>query len=599
VIRRLRAAEEGVAATVLLVTALLPLLEMAGRRLWGIGVPGSGPFVQHATLWVGFLGAALAARDGRLLSLATASFLPAGTARRIAQVVAGGTAAAVATLLALAATTLIEITREADTVVAVGVRAWVLQLVLPVGFAAIAARSVWRAGGATERALASLGLALGAAAWWAAPALEGAPGWLGFAILLPCAALGAPLFALIGGLAAWLFLADGVTPATILVETYALSVSPTLPAIPLFTLAGIALAEGRSSERLLAVFRACFGWLPGGSAVVCAMVCTLFTTLTGGSGVTIVALGGLLLPALLRDGYRERFSLGLLTASGSLGILLPPALPLIVYAVVAEIPIEDLFVGGLLPGTLMTVLVAAYGVRQGIVSGVARRPLRVGEARRALWRAKWELALPALVLFSLLGGLATAVEAAALAAAYALSVQLFVHRELAFGRDLVRVGVECVTLIGSILLILSVAVGLTGYLVNAEIPAALLDWTREHVASRAAFLLALNGFLLVVGCLMDVFSATVVVVPLIVPLAAHYGVDPVHLGILFLANLELGYLTPPVGLNLFLAAQRFEKPVLTVTRAALPLFGVLALGVLLITYVPALTTGLLSLMGER
>ena len=598
-IRRLRAAEEGVAAAVLLGTALLPLLEIAGRRLWGSGVPGSGPFVQHATLWVGFLGAALAARDGRLLSLATATFLPEGRMRRAAEVASGATAAAVATLLALGAFTLVEITREAGTVVAVGVRAWVLQLVLPAGFVAIALRSVWRAGGPGERVLASLGIGLGAAAWWGAPALEGAPAWLGFAVLLPCAALGAPLFALIGGLAAWLFLCDGVTPATILVETYALSVSPTLPAIPLFTLAGIALAEGRSSERLLAVFRACFGWLPGGSAVVCAMACTLFTALTGGSGVTIVALGGLLLPALLRDGYRERFSLGLLTASGSLGILLPPALPLIVYAVVAEIPIEDLFVGGLLPGALMTTLVAAYGVRQGLVSHVARQPFRLDEAWRALWRAKWELALPVLVLVALLGGFATAVEASALAAAYALAVQLFVHRELHLRRDLVRVAAQCVTLIGSILLILGVAVGLTGYLVNAEIPAALLDWTREHVSSPAAFLLALNLFLLVVGCLMDVFSATVVVVPLIVPLAAHYGVDPVHLGILFLANLELGYLTPPVGLNLFLAAQRFDRPVLSITRATLPLFAVLAVGVLLITYIPTLTTGLLTLLVER
>jgi tripartite ATP-independent transporter DctM subunit len=216
-----------------------------------------------------------------------------------------------------------------------------------------------------------------------------------------------------------------------------------------------------------------------------------------------------------------------------------------------------------------------------------------------LWRAKWELALPALVLVAMLGGFATAVEASALAAAYALAVQLFVHRELSVRRDLVRVAVECATLIGSILLILGVAVGLTGYLVNAEIPAALLDWTREHVSSPAAFLLALNLFLLVVGCLMDVFSATVVVVPLIVPLAAHYGVDPVHLGILFLANLELSYLTPPVGLNLFLAAQRFNRPVLTITRATLPLFAVLAVGVLLITYIPTLTTGLLTLLGER
>jgi tripartite ATP-independent transporter DctM subunit len=390
-----------------------------------------------------------------------------------------------------------------------------------------------------------------------------------------------------------------VTPAAILVETYAISVSPTLPAIPLFTLAGFALAAGRSSERLLRVFRSCFGWLPGGSAVVCALICSLFTALTGGSGITIVALGGLLLPALLRDGYPDRFSLGLLTASGSLGILLPPALPLIVYAVVAEVPVEDLFLGGILPGVLMTGLVAAWGIRAGRVHRVPRQPLRPREATRAVWDGKWELALPLVVLSALLSGWATAVESSALAAAYALVVQVFVHRDVSLRRDLFRVLADCASVVGSVMLILGVAVGLTSYLVNAQVPAELLTWTREHVNSPVLFLLGLNVFLLVVGCLMDVFSATVVVVPLIVPLASHYGIDPVHLGILFLANLELGYLTPPVGLNLFLAAQRFQRPLLEVARAALALLGALGFGVLLITFLPALTTGLLALRGGR
>jgi len=595
----LRRIEEGFAAAALLVAVLLPLLEIAVRRLWGVGVPGSGPFVQQATLWVGFLGAALAARDGRLLALATASFLPEGPARSAAQTFAAATAATVATLLALASWALVAITRDAGTVVAVGVRTWWLQLVLPVAFALIAIRSVWRLEAPGARALAALGVAAGAALWFGAPAIEGAPAWPGLLLLALAALLGAPLFALLGGAAAWLFLGDGVTPAAIPVETYALSVSPTLPAIPLFTLAGFALAEGRSSERLLRVFRACFGWLPGGTAVVCALVCSLFTAFTGGSGVTIVALGGLLLPALLRDGYRDSFAVGLLTASGSLGILLPPALPLIVYAVVARVPIEDLFLGGLVPAVLMTTLVAAWGMRESLAQHMERPPFRVDEAARALWQAKWELALPVLVLIALLSGWTTAVESAALAAAYALVVQLFVHRDLSPRRDLLRVLAECARVVGSVMLILGVAVGLTGYLVNAQVPAELLDWTRDHVSSRAAFLLGLNGFLLVVGCLMDVFSATVVVVPLIVPLAAHYEIDPIHLGILFLANLELGYLTPPVGLNLFLAAQRFERPLLSVARATLPMLLVLATGVLLITYVPAITTGLLALRASH
>jgi tripartite ATP-independent transporter DctM subunit len=599
--RWLRVGEESLASLALLAMALLPLVEIAARRLVGGGVPGSQPIVQHLTLWVGFLGAALAARDDRLLTLATASFLPAqGRRRALARGFAGAVGAAVAILLALCALQLVQITRESAAVVAAGVPAWAFQLVLPFAFALVALRLAWRAGpSAPLRIAAAFGLAAGAALWWFGPALAGLPAWPGLVAIAAAAALGAPIFAILAGVASWLFLVDGVDPATILVETYALSVSPTLPAIPLFTLAGFLLAEGRSSERLLRVFRSCAGWLPGGTPVVCALLCSFFTVFTGGSGVTILALGGLLLPTLLRDGYRERFSIGLLTASGSLGLLLPPALPLIVYAVVAQVPIEDLFLGGIVPGLLMTALIAAWGVREGLATGAGRTPLRAREAAAALWDAKWELALPAVVLGALLSGAATAVESAALAALYALVVQAFVHRDLSLARDLPRVLLECAVLVGGVIAILGVAVGLTGYLVNARVPAQILEWTRSHVASRAVFLLGLNLFLLVVGCLMDIFSATVVVVPLIVPLAAAYGVDPVHLGIVFLANLELGYLTPPVGLNLFLASQRFERPVLEVARAALPMLAILGVGVLLVTYVPAMTLGLLALRAAR
>jgi tripartite ATP-independent transporter DctM subunit len=362
----------------------------------------------------------------------------------------------------------------------------------------------------------------------------------------------------------------------------------------LFTLAGLVLAAGRSSERLLRVFRACFGWMPGGTAVVCAVLCSFFTVFTGGSGVTILALGGLLLPALLRDGYRERFSLGLLTASGSLGLLLPPALPLIVYAVVAQVPVEDLFLGGLLPGLLMTALIAAWGVREGLRNETPRLPFVASEAAQALWAAKWELLLPVVVLVALFSGWATTVESAAVAAFYAIVVQSLVHRDLG-PRALFHALTECNILKGSVLLILCVAVGLTGWLVNAQIPAQLLEWTRSHVESRAMFLIGLNLFLLVVGSIMDIFAATVVVVPLIVPIALSYGVDPIHLGIIFIANLELGYLMPPMGLNLLLSSQRFDRPLLEVARAALPMLAILAIGVLLVTYVPALTLWLPSL----
>ena len=409
---------------------------------------------------------------------------------------------------------------------------------------------------------------------------------------------GTPLFANLGGMAALLFMHAGVTPATILIETYSLSVSPTLPAIPLFTLAGFLLAEGQASERLLRVFRAFFGWIPGGTAVVCAVLCSFFTVFTGGSGVTILALGGVLFPALIRDGYREKFALGLLTASGSLGLLLPPALPLILYAVVAQIPIQDIFIGGILPGILLTTMIAGWGVREGIVSKAGRYPFRGSEALASLWEAKWELAMPVMVLVAMFSGLATAVEAAALTALYALVVQAFIHRDLSLTRDLPRAFAECVTIVGGVLIILGVAQGLTSYLVGAQVPSRLIEWAQGNIKSRLAFLLVLNLFLLAVGWLMEIWAALVVVVPIIVPLGAAYGIHPVHLGIIFIANLELGFLTPLVGLNIFLASYRFERPVLEVCAAALPMMAILGIGVLVITYVPWLTTGLLALLGR-
>jgi tripartite ATP-independent transporter DctM subunit len=592
-------AEDAIATLAMLAMVVLPLLEIFVRRVFGVGVPGSGPIVQHLTLWVGFLGAAIAAREGKLLALATGTFIPDGGARRATEVFAAAVATFAATVLAWGGVQLVLSERGAGTTIGADVPAWVAQLVLPIAFALIAARLVWRASrGWTGRALASIGILAAIAVLRDPSWLAGRPAWPGLAIVAIAAVFGAPIFAILGGAAALLFLSDGVTPAAILVETYALSVSPTLPAIPLFTLAGFILAEGHSSERLLRVFRALFGWIPGGTAVVCAVLCSFFTAFTGGSGVTILALGGVLFPALLRDGYRERFSLGLLTASGSLGLLLPPSLPLILYGVVAQIPIEDLFIGGILPGILLTSMIAAWGVREGIISGAGRQRFGLHEAGAALWEAKWELAMPAIVLVSMFSGLATAVEAAALTACYALFVQTVVHRDLLIRRDLLRVFGECVAVIGGVLVILGVAVGLTNYMVGAQVPVRLVDWVRGHIDSRMMFLFVLNLFLLVVGWLMEIFAAIVVVVPLIVPLGAAFGIHPVHLGIIFVANLELGFLTPLVGLNIFLASYRFKRPVLEVCRAALPMMAILGVGVLVITYVPWLTTGILAMLGR-
>ncbi len=589
---------------------LLLSAEMVARAL-GSSVPGSMPLVQHLTLWVAFLGAALAASEDKLLALATPTFLPAGLWRDLSKIFALTVGAGVTALLFRASYEFLQVEREFGDQVALGLPVWVALLVLPIAFGLIALRLIWQAGVGTGGrrwlgwACATAGLLLGAWIGHLAMLSEADPDlvvigsvtpWL---LLLGAAMLlGTPIYAVLGGAAVLLFIHDFVPISAVPVETYRLAVSPTLPAIPMFTLTGFLLAEGKSSERLVAVFRALFGWIPGGTAVAAAVVCAFFTIFTGGSGVTILALGGLLFQALQAEGYRENFSLGLLTASGSLGLLLPPALPLILYGIVAGVPITDLFLGGLVPGILLVALVAAWGVREGLRSGARRTKFVLGSAGRAIWRAKWELFLPVFLLVAIFSSYATVVEASALGALYALVIQCFINRDLSMRRDLPRVIRQCVVLVGGVLIILSVAMGLTSYLVDAQVPSQLLALVQDHIQSPLVFLLMLNIFLLLVGCLMDIFSATVVVVPLIVPLGAAFGIDPIHLGIIFIANLELGYLTPPVGLNLFLASYRFERPLLTVYRSAVPMLIILGIGVLLITYVPFLTTGIFSVLGR-
>jgi C4-dicarboxylate transporter DctM subunit len=580
---------------------LLPLAEIAARRFLGTGIPGAAPFAQNLTLWVGLLGAAIAAREGKLLTLATGEFMPKGFERH-AHVIAAFAGAAVSAIFAVGGLALVSTERAAGDMIAVDVPVWISVLVFPFAFALIAARLVWRASPAwTGRAIAALGIVFGVFIAQRQELLEGASLWPWLTGLVIAGIFGAPIFALLGGIAMFAFFIDGSRPIVPLIKAYEELTSPSanLAAIPLFTLTGLLLAEGKSSERLLRALRALFGWVPGGTAVAAATLCAFFTLFTGGSGVTILALGGLLLPALLKEGYPERFSIGLLTASGSLGLLFPLSVPLILYAIVAQnVAIEDLFIGGLLPGLLMLGLVAGLGIRAAIKSGARLPAFRLSEAGRALWDAKWEMLLPVVVLTALLGGYATTSESAAIAALYALIVQRFVHRDLPRMRDVLRVASDSVGLVGGVLIILAVAVGLTNYLVNAQVPTRLIDWTQAHIESRWLFLLCLNIFLLLVGTVMDIFSAIVVVVPLIIPLAEVYEINLVHLGVIFIANLELGYLHPPLGLNLLLASVRFQKPVLEVMWATMPFLGILALGVLLITYFPWLTLGILEWMGR-
>jgi C4-dicarboxylate transporter DctM subunit len=597
--RTLRGGEELVANLALAAMVLLPLAEIAVRPFLSGGVPGSISFVQHLTLWVGFLGAALAAREGKLIALATATFIPQGPVRHATQVFAALVGSTVSTILATAAYQLVLFDKADGTILAAGVPVWVAQLVLPVSFSIIALRLVQHASsGWGGRLVAAIGVALGLWLGLTEYVLEAVPVWPLVALVLTAAVLGAPIFTILGGAAVLLYMGDGNLPVIVAIETYGLNIQPHLPAIPLFTLAGFVLAQGNASERLLRVFRAGVGWIPGGTAVVCVLLCAFFTVFTGGSGVTILALGGLLFPALLKDGYRERFSLGLITASGSLGLLFPPAMPLILYAIVAQVAPDDLFVAGIGPGILLVVLTAAWGVREGVVTGAGRHRFGWPEFRAALWTAKWELSIPFVVLGVLFSGFATLVETAAFTAFYAALIQGVIHRDFALGRGLRQAFTECVVLVGGVLIILGVAVGFTAYLVDAEVPFLLVEWATENIGSRLMFLLGLNVFLLLVGSVMDIFSAIFVVVPLIVPVAEQFGIHPLHLGIIFIANLELGFLTPPVGLNLFLASYRFDRPLMEVYRASVPLLAILGFGVLVITYVPWLTLGLLEWLGR-
>jgi tripartite ATP-independent transporter DctM subunit len=569
---------------------ILPVLELLLRTLFRTGIPGTSGYVQNLTLWVGFLGAMIASRERRHLSLSTGMVLPPRL-QGIATMLAATASTAVASGLFWASLQLVRAEMESPARIAGWLPIWVVESILPISFAIITLRFVVQAGGWKERALGFLGIPAATVIGFLLGAYAPHLVWPAIAGLVAVAVLGAPIFVLLGGAALLLFFAEGVPVAAIPVETYRIVVSPSIPTIPLFTLTGYLLAEGGASQRLVRLFRALFGWMPGGLAIVTTLVCGFFTTFTGASGVTILALGGLLLPVLLKNGYPERFSVGLLTATGSIGLLFPPSLAVILYGVVARVPIPDLFKAGIVPGLLMVTAVCLFGVREGIRAKTPRSSFNPREAVGALWESKWEILLPVVALAGIFGGFATLIEAAAITVVYALVTETVIHRELHITRDLPQVLIKCVTLIGGVFVILGVAMGLTNYLVDAEVPMQAAAWVQAHIHSRILFLMFLNIFLLIVGCLMDIFSAIVVVVPLILPISQVFGIHPLHLGMIFLANLELGYLTPPVGMNLFLASYRFDKPLVQVYRTAIPFLLLLLCVVLLITYVPALTIG--------
>ena len=418
---------------------------------------------------------------------------------------------------------------------------------------------------------------------------------ISFGILL-FALFGGPLFVLLAAVAIVGYFTSGDPISSIIIDLNRLTRNPTIMIIPMFTFAGYVMAESRAPKRLIAFAQASVGWLPGGIAAVVLVTCAFFTTFTGASGVTIIALGGLLYP-ILRQNYTEKFSLGLITTSGSLGILFPPSIPLILYAIIAQVPIDQMFLAGVIPGFLLLLILSVYCSGWSTIKRIERTVFDLEAFGRALWEAKWEVVLPFIVLSSIVTGIVTIDEAAPLTAIYLLIVEMFIHRDICL-RDLPKIVRESMLLVGAILIILGIALGLTNYLVTIELPTIVLEWINAHTQNKVVTLIGINLFLLAVGCLMDIFSAIIVVVPLLIPIAEEFGIDKAHLGVIVLTNLEIGYLTPPVGMNLFISSLKFDKPVVSLYRSVLLFIGLLLIALLFITYLPDLSLWLPRVLGK-
>lgn len=594
--------ERALIVVISLAMVILPVVEILARKIRGQGVPGSNAYEQRLGVWLGFLGALSATAAGKHLGLATTAFLrPGHPLRRVAGYLGGAVSAVTAMMLAYASWIVVKADIGAGETLPGGIPDWWTSTIVPASFALICARFIWFTLGDTKW----MGRIVAAAACVGCAILfklGGAHGhaflWPGMLLVVAAFLLGAPVFVAMSAAAMLLFFSEDTPIASVPQATLQLVQNPTLPAIPLLTLAGYIMAAGGASQRLVRAFKSLFGWLPGGIALMTIMVMAGFTTFTGGSGVTILALGGLVLPALLNDKYPEGFSLGLVTASGSLGLLFPPSLPVILYGAVAGVAAERLFLGALFPGIILVLVVSFYGIRHGIKAGAPRQKFEPREVLSAVWAAKYDIGLPFVVLGVLLSGLATTVEAAAVGALYALVVELVVFRDVHPVREMPLVLLQSSTLVGAVVILMGVALGLTNYLVDAQIPEALVNWVQAHFHSQWTFLLALNAMLLVLGSVFEIYAAIIVLAPLIAPLGVVFGVEPVHLGVVFLANLELGFLFPPMGLNLFLSASRFGKPLPYLYKQALPFLIIMAIGVLFITYVPAVTTGALRLLAH-
>ena len=562
-----------------------PVFQILSRSIDFFSIPASQEIVQHMTLWIAFVGAVLATRSNRLLAVVREPVFKQSSEFNIGHFLVHAVSAGIVFLLAVSYLKMIQIGIQYPEFVAPFIPVWFAQSIIPIGLFLIWYHMIITSSNKLNYRLFLVFysfLTVGILYCWQFPFSN--------EILLTIA-FGLPIFIVLATLSVLFFLSEPTDWATnfdlistISDSAYRIVVSPTLAAIPIFTLAGYILAESNISRRLLDFFQASLGWLPGSTVVIVVILCAFFTALTGGSGVTILALGAILYPILVEEGYSEVFSLGLITTAGSLGLLFPPSLPAIIYSVTAGINPIDLFKQGFFPALFLLSVVVMYGFYHKPIKK-KRNKFNLKESVKALSIAKWEIIIPILIIVGLFSGFATLVECAALLVVYVLFIELYIYKDIHI-KDIPKIVIDCATLVGGVLIILGFAMGFTGYLVDAQIPLKILHFVQQAIESKIVFLLALNILLLIAGCIMDVFSAIIVIVPLIAPLAAYFGIDPVHLAIIFIANLELGYITPPVGMNLFLSSYRFEKDMPTVYRATMPYFFIRLIGVLFITYIP-------------
>lgn len=595
--------DEHLSSVALLLMTLIPLVEMVLRPMLGQGIDNAPVLVQHLGLVMAMLGAVAAERHGHLTSLG-AAWQANGSARMqgLPAVLSQASAALLCGLLAWASWRFVATEIDTAHTLAYGLPVWWVQASMPLGF-------VWlgyKLGGrcspnawlrfAAGLALPALGVLMGAAFEGSALAL-----WPTVLLLLMVLLTGAPIFAVLGGLALALFWQAGLPLASVALSHYQITVNSSLPALPLFTLAGLVFARTGAAGRLGAVFMALFGGGVTGTVVAAAVLCSFFTAFTGGSGVTILALGGLLLPLLTQAGFPEKRGISLVTSASALGVLLAPSVPLIMYAIIAKVPINTMFLAGLVPAGVMVLFLLVVG---GYLRPQRDQLVRPAQSlARSNWQtawarardAKWEILAPFVAIGALVSGLATPTESAALTAAYAIATQALAHKELSLA-DLRQCLASCAQIIGGVLLILGMALGLTNFMVDAGIPDAAIEWVQSAIPNKYMFLLALNIFLFAAGSLMEIYAAIVVLVPLLLPVAMSYGIDPVHFGIIFLANIEMGFLCPPAGMNIYFASAMFRKSMRYVVSSVLPALLAIFLGTLAISGLPWLATGLPALL---